>query len=286
MNKKLNVFLLLIKTAIYFAFFAIPLYLGYVYFFVFYDADHLKVNESKRKSVEHTCEKIEKQGGAVQSHKLITSSGIHFRLNTPSNYLSSSAYPVVIVFSPAMGGSFSERFTGLTSESTENGFMVAYVESRRLSVESILKMHEVITLIDSQWCVDRQRIYFTGHSDGGTISQALAILPESEVKPRAIAPSAAGFRYQDLEAYECPQPTSIMLMHNRDDTHFEGYGRDAIRWWSDCNQCSKTPVNIGEGCEQYSACKNGVETIYCEGSGGHLSWPKRNGSMLQFFLRN
>ena len=75
-----------------------------------------------------------------------------------------------------------------------------------------------------------------------------------------------------------------MVMHSSHDTHFPGYGKEAIQWWAACNGCDTTlPVKDADGCVLYRGCKNNVTTRYCEGTGTHPEWPGKNKEIIDFF---
>ncbi len=155
-----------------------------------------------------------------------------------------------------------------------------------MSPDTIEKLAEIPGLIEKKWCIDHKRIFLTGHSDGGTTAMAIAFLNGTKHIPAAIAPSAMGIRGEDLKAYQCPDPLSVMLMHSSQDTLFPGYGKEAIQWWAACNGCEATPpVKDGDGCVTYKGCKNNVATRYCEGTGSHTTWPGNNKAIIEFFRR-
>src|SRR5262249_53233438 len=98
-----------------------------------------------------------------------------------------------------------------------------------------------------------------------------------------IAPSAAGFRGADLAAYACPAPVAVMVQHSKNDELFPGFGREAAAWWAACNGCRGDPEPRADSCLAYPACRAGGDTLYCEGAGRHVDWPRQNERVLEFF---
>lgn len=235
--------------------------------------------------IEVSCsKKLENNhSGIMDSNK--TTSGASYNLRTPSNYRSDVAHPLIVVFAPAgTSANKSERHVHLTKEATEAGYLIAYADNIRLSLSAIEKLSSIPQDIKEKWCVDPSRIYYTGHSDGGTITNALTFLPTPEFKPTAIAPSAAGIDGESLKEYECPSPLSVMVFHNTDDSHFEGFGKQAADWWANCNQCNTELNKIdNNGCRSYKDCPTSAKTYYCEGPGSHAKWPNKNNSLIKFF---
>jgi polyhydroxybutyrate depolymerase len=231
------------------------------------------------------CEPGAKSGRAGGSDDEKTPTGIRYMVKTPVNYNANVAHPLVMVYAPAQTNRYaSESFAHLTQEATAAGFIVAYADHRRMTPKAIEELAAIPGLIEQKWCVDKKRTFLTGHSDGGTTAMAIAFLNGTKHIPTAIAPSAMGIRGEDLKAYQCPNPLPVMLMHSSQDSHFPGYGKEAIQWWAACNGCDPTPpVKDGDGCVTYRGCKNNATTRYCEGTGSHTTWPGNNKAIIEFF---
>ena len=231
------------------------------------------------------CDSGTKSGHAGASNDEQAPTGIRYMVKTPANYNATIAHPLLMVYAPARTNRHeSENFVSLTQEATAAGFIVAYADHRAMSPDTIEKLAEIPGLIEKKWCVDRKRIFLTGHSDGGTAAMAIAFLNGTKHIPAAIAPSAMGIRGEDLKAYQCPNPLPVMVMHSGQDTHFPGYGKEAIQWWAACNGCDATPpVKGANGCVTYKGCRNNVATRYCEGTGSHATWLGNNKALIEFF---
>ena len=61
-----------------------------------------------------------------------------------------------------------------------------------MSLANVKAQAEVVSSLMGRWCIDPDRVFFAGHSDGGTVSTLLAVLPETRGTARGIAVSAAG----------------------------------------------------------------------------------------------
>lgn len=232
------------------------------------------------------CPLGERPGPGGISNDEQTEHGIKYAVRTPANYKPGALHPLLMVYAPAGSSRFrSERLTGLTFEATVAGFVVAYADSRRLSLKVIPELGTVPRLIAKKWCVDERRVYLTGHSDGGTVALALALLDETRHIPTAVAPSAAGFRRADLETFPCPDTLSALIMHSANDHLFPGYGAEMSAWLAACNECRSRSVEKDEnGCVAYSGCRANSKTLYCEGTGSHQQWPPLNTALLSFFI--
>lgn len=209
-----------------------------------------------------------------------------YRVRTPANYDARFAHPLLVVYAYAGGRAKAvERFTKLTAAATARGLIVAYADHRSMSKSNVESLANVARNVAKHWCIDEQRVFFTGHSDGGTVSTALSLLPESRDSVHAIAVSAAGFRESDLQELHCRAPMPVMIMHGAKDTLFPGWGRETSRWWASCNRCDATPgVSDASGCRAYSGCAKGGAVLYCEGQQSHSEWPELQTRIVDFLL--
>ena len=234
-----------------------------------------------------SCSAADRPGPAGGVDRITTRHDIPFSVRTPINYDGTLAHPLLVVFAPAGYQRFaSEAFYGLTHEGTAAGFIIAYPDHLKLSMRAFEELGQVPALVTARWCVDSSRVYFVGHSDGGTAAAAVTFLGASELRPRAVAISAAGIRQQDLEQYACPQPLSVLVVHSRNDELFAppSYGKEPARWWAACNRCQPVPGAVdGEGCVEYGGCAPAVRTRYCEVDTPHRQWSVPTAALLAFF---
>jgi polyhydroxybutyrate depolymerase len=243
-----------------------------------FDYSHLPDNSK-------SCRRESRQGETGITNNIEGASGDHYNVRTPVNYDSAYAHPLVMVFAPAGTSRYgSERLVRLTRHATEKGYIIAYADSHRLSPESADILAQIPGKIAARWCIDRKRVFLTGHSDGGTMSHAISFLAGSRGVAAAIAPSAAGIRQEDLRNYSCPDTMPVMVMHNSQDQLFPNWGTSAANWWAACNGCNteSTHENV-YGCAEYDACTVGARTMYCERPGKHIDWPGMNSEILDFF---
>lgn len=212
--------------------------------------------------------------------------GIRFNVRTPANYNPTIAHPLLMVYAPGgQSRDVSERLTQLTTPATAAGFIVAYADHRPLGMPAVEELATLPAEIAKKWCIDEKRVYATGHSEGGSVSLALAILDKTRHVPAAIAPSAAGFTAKDLAEFKCRPPIPVMVLHNAGDHLFPGWGKQTVAWWAACNQCDPAePKRLDNGCLSYRKCAAGGATLYCENKGSHAQWPDRNATMLEFFV--
>jgi len=208
-----------------------------------------------------------------------------YLLRAPANYDPRFAHPLLVVYPYANAtAEQTERYTRLTLVATRLGFIVAYPEYRTMGLRNIKAQGGVARDVAKQRCIDPNRVFMTGHSDGGTVATALALLPESRDGVSGIAPSAAGFNKADLQTMHCrARPIPVMVMHGLKDRLFPGWGREAAGWWAACNTCAaETTAPDANGCVTYSGCPEAAPVMYCEGPRGHLAWPGLEAQIVAF----
>ncbi len=221
------------------------------------------------------------EAGAVYGES--SQDGVLYNVRTPLNYDATIAHPLLMVYAPAGANRAStEKLTGLTYDATSAGFIVAYADHPELSPTTTIELGTIPGLIAKKWCIDESRIYLTGHSDGGTVSMALAFMTGTQHISAAIAPSAAGIDYLELKQHQCPEPISVMVMHSAKDRLFPGYGEQSSGWWAACNDCGPIPKKLDNGCIAYTGCANATTTWYCEGNKPHAQWPGINRTLIEF----
>lgn len=211
-----------------------------------------------------------------------TARGVRFSVRAPANYNASYRHPLLVVYAPAGHSRHSsERYYSLTAAATAAGFLVAYPQHMRLSPHTLEALGAVPAQVASKWCIDPRRVYFLGHSDGGSVSMGVTFLDKSALPPAAIVASGAGIRGSDLAHYRCPQPTRITLLHSTEDERFAGFGEEAIAWWAKCNACgARAATSDGEGCYAYQGCA--ATTRFCPTRGKHARWPGVPAAILNF----
>jgi polyhydroxybutyrate depolymerase len=211
---------------------------------------------------------------------------LSYFVRMPVNYDARFAHPLLVVYAAAGArASQTERYTRLTTAATTRGFVVAYVDHRPMSKKNVLELGGVAQSVAKRWCIDRQRVFMTGHSDGGTVSTGLALLESTRADVSGIAVSAAGFTKQDLESMQCRSPIPVMIMHGAKDTLFPGWGRDTAKWWAQCNGCAAPVAGPDQsGCVTYSNCPNAAPVLYCEGPQSHREWPGLETRIVEFLL--
>ncbi len=214
--------------------------------------------------------------------------GVSFFVRTPASYDPTKAYPLVVVYAPAgvTSPAQTESHSGLTPDAAAHGYIVAYANHAPPNQNSVIAdLGTIGGLVATNWCVDASRVFFTGHSDGGSVATILA-LRGTTPPARGIAPRAAGINQQYVAASNCPGPLPVMVIHSSGDTLFPppDFGQAPANFWAGCAGCGTAGSAVGP-CTAYSGCPATAEVVYCETSASHGTWSGLNTEMLDFFDR-
>ena len=225
------------------------------------------------------CGQGERAGAAGRDNDVRTSDGLPISVRTPTDYDATRGYPLLVVYPPAgFSRVASERFYGLTEEATRRGYVLAYSSAVPLSRRALAMQQRVADTVASRWCIDKSRVAFIGHSDGGSVAQGVLLRGDPRsLRPGHVLASAAGIRGEDLQLERCPQPTQLTIVHGPRDELFPGYGRETARWWAGCFACAaaaRLDVRLAaDACVDLGPCQDGSGVRYCESSEPHAKWP-------------
>lgn len=221
-----------------------------------------------------------------------------YLLHVPAGYTGESAVPLVLNFHGYTSNPEQQAaFSGMSTKADTAGFIVAYPEglnasfngggccgqARTDNVDDVGFARAVVADIQSKACVDRRRIYATGMSNGGFMTQRLAC--DAADLFAAVAPVAG---VNGVAAADCKpsRPISMMHFHGTMDSlvPYTGGGlsasisvADSFSGWAARNGCtgdpSETFSNGSTRCMTHKSCKDGVDLTLCTTEGGGHCWP-------------
>jgi polyhydroxybutyrate depolymerase len=229
-----------------------------------------------------------------------------YRVHVPGTYKKGT--PVPLVFDLHGGGSNGKqqhRFSGMVKIADREGFIVVHPDGidRRWNDGRIAKeaddvgfLKALLDALSKEFSIDPRRIYATGISNGGFMSQRLAI--ELSDRFAAIAPVTAGIG--DQVEFKPEHPVSVLLMNGTEDPLVPYNGGfvarsgtktlstdDAVKKWVAHNGCSERPTteelpdkdpNDGTRVTRsvWSGGKNNTEVVLYRIDGGGHTWPGGN----------
>jgi polyhydroxybutyrate depolymerase len=150
----------------------------------------------------------------------------------------------------------------------------------------------LLTSMEDSYCVDTSRIFVTGFSMGGMMTESLAC-GHSKVF-RAYAP-VAGWGPGGMGGMSNPSCSDasvavpiIITQGSSDGTVQPAYGQASRDFWINRDGCTKTTsaVTVPSGqasCVAYQGCKTGLAVDYCTHSGDHMVPNNAGGYIWSFF---
>jgi polyhydroxybutyrate depolymerase len=229
-------------------------------------------------------------------------------LYVPGSINWSQPVPVVLVFHGGTGNAESAiRMSGFNAVADQNGFIVVYPNgtgrlsddklltwngggccgySQQKNVDDVGFVRAIVSDLQSLTDIDPKRIYASGMSNGGILSQRLAC--EAADVFAAVAPVAGTLNFSPCNP---SQPISVIEFHGTGDQHIPydgGFGpkslvdvnfasvKDSVNFWTSFNKCASQPQADSVGDVQHevwtSCTASASVELYTIIDGGH-AWP-------------
>lgn len=265
------------------------------------------------------CGKPPARTGASTSFN-VTSSGTSrdFLVRVPSSYDKDRRYPVVLAFSGNTETAWQlELDTRLSDPKWSSDKLLVYPEginaswagasySKATITQDLQFVSDLLANLGSTFCIDSNKIYATGFSNGGGFVDILACSGDTVGSQFAAFVAASGAYYQEAlytSTYKCvpaKSPTPIAFIHGLNDSSVFYNGGDGeggflpavpavVNSWVSRNRCtslSKTDSDNGT-IHLWSWTCNGVEGAlehHREDDMGHV-WASRQQTFSQIVMR-
>lgn len=230
-----------------------------------------------------------------------------YLVHVPRTYNQSKPAPLVITLHGGGGaGGGMNRLTGMNALADREGFIVAYPDgiehhwndgrsTIKVKADDVAFIAALIERLAKDYNIDRRRVYATGISNGGFMTQRLAC--ELSDKIAAIATVAATMPEELQPKCRPSRPVSVLVMDGAADPIVPYNGGEvsigergkilsvdgAINFWREQDRCSAKPsvaqlpdVDPNDGTrvtrESYEGCKGGSEVILYRIEGGGHTW--------------
>ncbi|MBI5284519.1 MAG: hypothetical protein HY874_05425 [Chloroflexi bacterium] len=243
-----------------------------------------------------------------------------FRLHVPPSYTGSSAVPVVLsMHGASVDAAFQEWYSGFSTKSDAEGFIVAYPEGVTTAAinythfnawmlpspepDDVAFISTLLDALEAQLCIDHNRVYSTGLSNGAMLSVRLACSLSDRIAAIALV---AGAYYPPMAqnvnpAETCPDatPVPVIAFHGTSDDTVPfngGIGAKPGAWityrlpiddatgmenvigdWSAHNGCTgarhQSQLTTEVRLVQYGSCAAGATVLLFVVDGGGHTWP-------------
>ncbi len=228
--------------------------------------------------------------GAGDHELMLEFDGVMRRVlvHVPPGYDASSATPLVLNMHGFTSNPAQQiTFSGMNPVADAEGFVVAYPEGTNNSwnaglccgtaassgVDDVGFLREVVAELSNRLCVNPQRVYATGMSNGGYMSHRLAC--EANDVFAAVAPVAGAMGIADCEP---GRAVPVVAYHGTEDNLVTYQnGRSAMLQWAAQNGCGAEPTETtmhgSSRCERWTECAEGVEVELCTLEAMGHCWP-------------
>jgi poly(3-hydroxybutyrate) depolymerase len=204
-------------------------------------------------------------------------------LRVPDDYDAARAYKLIFAFHARGGnatqvaGSANDDYYGLVSRSKGEAIFVSPegldAGWRNTDGRDIAFVKAMLSELGSKLCIDQRRIFATGFSFGGMMSDAIGCAMADVF--RAIAPMAGGLPNADHPYSGCDQvnmhPIAVWMAHGDADTTVPiADGKAALDIFVARSQCqAQTSAVPPDPCVAYQGCMPDYPIHFCQFSGGH-----------------
>ncbi len=224
-------------------------------------------------------------------------------LHVPARHGGTAQLPLVIVLHGAtQPAANAERMTGMSALADKENFIAVYPEgtgklptwnagnccgyAQRENVDDVAFLRALIAKLETEYRIDRKRIYVTGISNGAMMSYRAACEMADVVA--AVAPVEGA---QNL-ACKPAAPVSVIVFHGTADRLVPYNGgstpyqigphrndssvAETVAFWVKQDGCSPTPKHEESNevhIDTYSSCKDGTGVSLYAIQGGRHMWP-------------
>ena len=182
-----------------------------------------------------------------------------YRINIPRDYELETPLPLVLGFhGNGSDGAEFQNYTGLPTLPAITVFPDGDLNDGKRSwqgapyasgADDVAFVTELLDSVESEHCVDLNRVYATGKSNGGGMVSVLACHLRDRFS--AFAPVAGAYYPQSTEGCDYSTPTPMLAIHGTGDAtmHYEGGHRQGedypgvrewIQPWAETSGCART----------------------------------------------
>lgn len=236
------------------------------------------------------CQEVDLATGA-SSEISIEHDGIErsYRLYIPTGLDNTTPTPLVLNWHGLGSDSIEQEVYSGTAIVEERGYIAAYPKGLGRSfnagfccssrgnppheADDVGFARAVVAQVASRLCIDKHRVYSTGMSNGGYMSEHLACNAADLVA--AVAPVSA----QGRPPVDCnpSRPVPMIAFNGTEDPLVSYVGsQEALLTWSERNSCDEGPRREEVGgayCDYWDSCADGADVVHCTIPGMAHCWP-------------
>jgi polyhydroxybutyrate depolymerase len=212
-----------------------------------------------------------------------------YLLHVPSALVAGTALAVVVDLHGAGGsGSQQKGMSGFSALSDKEKFLAVFPDgidgywnvddtccgtAGKEKIDDVGFIKAIIAKLRTDTCIDANRIYVTGFSNGGGLTHRMGCDAADVVA--AIAPMSTDLRTQPCKP---TRPISMLEVRGMADSlePYEGGmvgpaggqylavgAKASLKLWADIDTCTGATTTLDTYCERYTQCADGVEAELC-----------------------
>lgn len=229
-----------------------------------------------------------------------------YRLHLPVNYKPDQAYPVLLVFHGHGGDAAgTETQTGFSGLADQQHFIVVYPQGLKdddnlpmwasvgpaadYGIDELVFISDLLNKLQKELCVNAKRIYATGFSNGGGMSNYLACRLAGRIA--AVAPIAGNYFALPDGGCQPMRAVSLLVIHGTADNVIAYNGRadkeypgwplpaipDFLSEWASRDSCAKAAVTFLDTKavrgQEWTGCKDKTGVVHYQIKGGGHDYP-------------
>lgn len=133
------------------------------------------------------------------------------------------------------------------------------------SQDDVKYFRDVVAKATAELCIDKKRVYVSGHSNGGAMTHRLAC--EAADIFAAAAPVCG---WMTINNCNPSRPIPLLSIRGLNDGTVKIDGADAdVNEWLSNDKCAKDQVTTSGVCKTYKSCDAGTQVMDCRPRGGH-----------------
>jgi polyhydroxybutyrate depolymerase len=131
--------------------------------------------------------------------------------------------------------------------------------------DDVKYFRDVVAKATADLCIDKKRVYVSGHSNGGAMTHRLAC--EAADIFAAAAPVCG---WMTISNCNPSRPIPLLSIRGLNDGTVKIEGADAdVNEWLSNDKCGKEQVTTSGVCKTYKSCDAGTQVMDCRPRGGH-----------------
>jgi polyhydroxybutyrate depolymerase len=205
-----------------------------------------------------------------------------YRVHAPPGFGGTTPVPLVVdIHGLGSNSAQQEGISGMKAMSDQHGFLVAYPDGLdnafnagiccgNTDVDDVGFLRTMVSRVEGEATVDPSRVYVTGLSNGGAMTQRLAC--DAADLFAAAAPMAFPIPFKPRTGCQPSRSMPVLTFMGltdvlvRYDGQAFGTAPDTFAYWRDIDGCTGTPTRVDSGksyCETYTTCDLGTQAGLC-----------------------